>query len=73
MKATTSLAEALVTPGVLGADDADGRPPALVDALLSAAENRSASMLVTTTAADLTGEAPHSFQQWARDHSEAFR
>jgi uncharacterized protein YbjT (DUF2867 family) len=52
---------------------ADGRPPALVDALLSAAETRSPSTLVTSTVADLTGEAPHSFQQWARDHSEAFR
>lgn len=52
---------------------ADGRPPALVDALLSAAETRSASTLVTSTVADLTGEPPHSFLQWARDHSEAFR
>jgi uncharacterized protein YbjT (DUF2867 family) len=52
---------------------ADGRPPALVDALLSAAETRSASTLVTSTVADLTGEPPHSFQQWARDHREAFR
>jgi len=52
---------------------ADGRPPALVDALLSAAETRSASTLITSTVADLTGEPPRSFQQWARDHSEAFR
>jgi uncharacterized protein YbjT (DUF2867 family) len=52
---------------------ADGRPPALVDALLSAAETRSASTLVTSTVADLTGEPPRSFQQWARDHREAFR
>ncbi|SPL94665.1 Oxidoreductase [[Actinomadura] parvosata subsp. kistnae] len=52
---------------------ADGRPPALVDALLSAAENRSASTLVTSTVAELTGEAPRSFQQWARDHRDAFR
>jgi uncharacterized protein YbjT (DUF2867 family) len=51
----------------------DGRPPTLVDALLSAAEIRSASTLVTSTVADLTGEPPRSFQQWARDHSEAFR
>ncbi|GAA5159565.1 butenolide phosphate reductase ScbC [Pseudonocardia eucalypti] len=52
---------------------ADGRPPALVDALLSAAETRSASTLVTSTVADLTGELPRTFQQWARDHREAFR
>jgi uncharacterized protein YbjT (DUF2867 family) len=52
---------------------ADGRPPGLVDALLSAAENRSASSLVTSTVADLTGKPPHSFQQWARDHRESFR
>jgi uncharacterized protein YbjT (DUF2867 family) len=52
---------------------ADGRPPALVDALLSAAETRSASSLVTSTVADLTGEPPRSFQRWARDHSDAFR
>ncbi|MER5321686.1 NAD(P)H-binding protein [Streptosporangium roseum] len=52
---------------------ADGRPPALVDALLSAAENRSASSLVTSTVADLTGQPPRSFHQWARDHRESFR
>ena len=52
---------------------ADGRPPALVDALLSAAENRSASTLVTSTVADLTGQPPRSFQQWARDHGQAFQ
>ncbi|MEV4251287.1 NAD(P)H-binding protein [Streptosporangium canum] len=52
---------------------ADGRPPALVDALLSAAENRSASSLVTSTVTDLTGNPPRSFQQWARDHRESFR
>jgi uncharacterized protein YbjT (DUF2867 family) len=52
---------------------AEGRPPALVDALLSAAETRSASTLVTSTVADLTGKPPHSFQRWARDHREAFR
>jgi uncharacterized protein YbjT (DUF2867 family) len=51
---------------------ADGRSPALVDALLSAAEIRSASTLVTSTVADLTGEPPRSFPQWARDHRAAF-
>jgi uncharacterized protein YbjT (DUF2867 family) len=52
---------------------ADGRPPALVDALLSAAETRSASTLVTSTVADVAGDPPRSFQRWARDHSDAFR
>jgi hypothetical protein len=42
-------------------------------ALLAAAETRSASTLVTSTVADLTGEPPHSFPQWARYHREAFR
>jgi uncharacterized protein YbjT (DUF2867 family) len=51
---------------------ADGRAPALVDALLSAAENRSASTLVTSTVADVTGSPPRSFARWARDHREAF-
>lgn len=52
---------------------ADGRPPALVDALLSAAENRAASTLVTSAVADVTGEPPRTFRQWARDHRDAFR
>jgi uncharacterized protein YbjT (DUF2867 family) len=52
---------------------ADGRPPALVDALLSAAETRSASTVLTSTVADLTGQPPRDFQQWADDHADAFR
>jgi uncharacterized protein YbjT (DUF2867 family) len=52
---------------------ADGRPPALVDALMSAAENRSASTLVTSTVEDLTGTPSRRFAEWARDHREAFR
>jgi uncharacterized protein YbjT (DUF2867 family) len=52
---------------------ADGRPPALVDALLSAAEIRSASTLVTSTVADVTGQPARGFEQWARDHHDAFR
>jgi uncharacterized protein YbjT (DUF2867 family) len=51
---------------------ADGRPPALVDALLSAAETRSDSTLVTSAVADLTREPPHSFPEWASDHRDAF-
>ncbi|MFF4418325.1 NAD(P)H-binding protein [Streptosporangium sp. NPDC001559] len=52
---------------------ADGRPPALVDALLAAAEKRSASSLVTSTVEGLTGRPPYDFQQWAHDHRESFR
>jgi uncharacterized protein YbjT (DUF2867 family) len=52
---------------------ADGRPPALVDALLAAAETRSASTLVTSAVADVTGQPPHTFHQWALDHRDAFR
>jgi uncharacterized protein YbjT (DUF2867 family) len=52
---------------------ADGRPPALVDALLSAAGNRAASTLVTSDVADVTGEPPRTFREWARDHRDAFR
>lgn len=51
----------------------DGHPPTLVDALVSAAEHRAPSTLVTSTVADLTGEPPHTFQQWARDYSQAFQ
>jgi len=52
---------------------ADGRPPALVDALLSAAENRVASTLVTPTVEDVTGKPARSFPRWAHDHRDAFR
>jgi uncharacterized protein YbjT (DUF2867 family) len=52
---------------------ADGRSPALVDALLAAAETRTASTMLTSTVTDVTGQPPRDFQQWARDHSELFR
>jgi uncharacterized protein YbjT (DUF2867 family) len=52
---------------------ADGRPPALVDALLSAAENRSASTLVTSDVEDVTAAPSRSYRQWTHDHREAFR
>ncbi|MFF2554743.1 NAD(P)H-binding protein [Nocardia sp. NPDC058058] len=51
----------------------DGRPPALVDALLAAAEKRSRSTLLTSTVEDLTGRPASSFEQWATDHAAAFR
>ncbi|MEV4569499.1 NAD(P)H-binding protein [Nonomuraea sp. NPDC049419] len=52
---------------------ADGRPPALVNALLAAAEVRSPSTLVTSTVEDLTGRPPRTFRQWAHDHRDLFR
>lgn len=51
---------------------ADGRPPLLVDALLSAAENRAASTQVTSTVEDVTGAPPRDFARWALDHHDAF-
>ncbi|TCC34860.1 nucleoside-diphosphate sugar epimerase [Kribbella sindirgiensis] len=44
---------------------ADGRPPALVEALIGSAQNRPASDLVTTTVEDLTGRPAHTFRAWA--------
>ncbi|GAB3410062.1 Rossmann-fold NAD(P)-binding domain-containing protein [Flindersiella endophytica] len=52
---------------------ADGRPPALVEALLASAENRPASNLVTPTVENVTGRPPRTFQEWATDHADAFR
>lgn len=44
---------------------ADGRPPALVEALLASAESRPPSHLITTTVADLTGVQARDFRAWA--------
>ncbi|WP_242910522.1 NAD(P)H-binding protein [Actinomadura terrae] len=52
---------------------ADGRPPALVDALLRAVELRAPSTLVTSAVADITGKPARTFQRWANDHRDAFR
>ncbi|WP_242454119.1 NAD(P)H-binding protein [Bailinhaonella thermotolerans] len=52
---------------------ADGRPPALVDALLAGAESRTPSTLITTTVRDLTGSPARPFRQWAADHADRFR
>ncbi|MFM9370518.1 NAD(P)H-binding protein [Streptomyces sp. Da 82-17] len=51
---------------------ADGRPPALVEALL-AATGRPASDLVTSTVEDLTGSPARTFRSWAEEHAELFR
>ncbi|WP_214316520.1 NAD(P)H-binding protein [Nonomuraea sediminis] len=52
---------------------ADGRPPALVEALLASAESRPESRLVTTTVEHLTGTPPRPFTTWAHDNAHAFR
>lgn len=51
---------------------ADGRPPALVEALIASAENRPRSDLVTTTVSDLTGRPARSFREWADRNVGAF-
>ncbi|MFD9486887.1 NAD(P)H-binding protein [Streptomyces sp. NPDC059991] len=52
---------------------ADGRPPALVEALLASAEKRSRSDLVTGTVEEITGKAARTFRVWAGDHADDFR
>jgi uncharacterized protein YbjT (DUF2867 family) len=51
---------------------ADGRPPALVEALIGSARDRPASDLVTTTVQDVTGRPAHSFRAWADRNLAAF-
>lgn len=52
---------------------ADGRPPALVEALLASAETRPTSYVVTSTVAELTGTPARTFGEWAADHADHFR
>jgi uncharacterized protein YbjT (DUF2867 family) len=52
---------------------ADGRPPALVEALLASAETRPASDLVTGTVERITGTAARTFREWATGHADDFR
>lgn len=52
---------------------ADGRPPALVEALLASAETRPASQVVTSAVEQITGTAARTFGEWAADHADAFR
>ena len=52
---------------------ADGRPPALVEALLASAETRPASDVVTSTVEQITGTAARTFREWAADHADDFR
>lgn len=49
----------------------DGRPPALVEALLAAA-SRPPSELVTGTVEELTGSPARTFASWAREHAEVY-
>ncbi|WP_174550792.1 hypothetical protein [Microtetraspora malaysiensis] len=52
---------------------ADGRPAALVEALIAAAKHRPDSDRVTDTVERLTGRPPGTFAQWAADHAPEFR
>lgn len=52
---------------------ADGRPPALVEALLASAETRPRSALITSTVEEITGTPARTFRDWAIDHADDFR
>jgi uncharacterized protein YbjT (DUF2867 family) len=51
---------------------ADGRPPALVEALLASAETRPASHVITSTVEEITGSPARTFRAWAEEHTEEF-
>lgn len=51
---------------------ADGRPTALVEALL-ASTRRPRSDLITPTVEKITGRPARTFREWAADHADAFR
>ncbi|WP_236573109.1 NAD(P)H-binding protein [Streptomyces sp. GS7] len=52
---------------------ADGRPPALVEALLASAETRTAANLISSAVEEVTGAPARTFRQWASDHAVDFR
>ncbi|MFC7426894.1 NAD(P)H-binding protein [Nocardia tengchongensis] len=52
---------------------AAGLPARLIETLLSMAEFRPRSELVTTTVADLTGRPARDIREWAAEHAEDFR
>jgi uncharacterized protein YbjT (DUF2867 family) len=52
---------------------ADGRPPALVEALLASADARARSELITSTVEEITGAPARTFGRWAADHADEFR
>ncbi|MFE5327447.1 NAD(P)H-binding protein [Embleya sp. NPDC056575] len=51
---------------------ADGRPPALVDALLAGADAPPRPAVPTTTVRDLTGTPARGFRDWAKEHAADF-
>ncbi|MFH8614730.1 NAD(P)H-binding protein [Streptomyces sp. NPDC017979] len=52
---------------------ADGRPPALVDALLAGAGTRPESSLITSAVEEITGAPARTFRSWAEEHADGFR
>ncbi|WP_078971454.1 NAD(P)H-binding protein [Streptomyces chattanoogensis] len=52
---------------------ADGRPAALVEALLASAETRPESTLITSTVEEITGLPARTFRSWAEEHADDFR
>ncbi|MEV5965910.1 NAD(P)H-binding protein [Kribbella sp. NPDC051952] len=52
---------------------ADGRPAALVEALIGSAERRPRSDLVTSTVQELTGSPARSFREWADGNVDAYK
>lgn len=52
---------------------ADGRPPALVEALLASADTRPESQLITSTVEEITGAPARTFRSWAEEHVQRFR
>jgi len=63
-----------MTPDEARAAWAGTWPAPIIDMLLAAWPRLvGAPVLVTPTVRDVTGAAPRTFQQWARDHAESFR
>ncbi|MFJ9852591.1 NAD(P)H-binding protein [Streptomyces sp. NPDC101150] len=52
---------------------ADGRPLALVEALLGSAATRPESNVITTTVEEITGTPARTFRSWADEHADVFR
>ncbi|MFI1500007.1 hypothetical protein [Streptomyces platensis] len=52
---------------------ADGRPPALVEALLASAASRPVSNVITSTVEEITGVPARTFRSWAEEHADEFR
>ncbi|TQF01825.1 NAD-dependent epimerase/dehydratase family protein [Kitasatospora acidiphila] len=52
---------------------ADGRPPALVEALLASAEKRPGSNVITSAVEEITGAPARTFRSWAEEHADGFR